>query len=203
MVRTFIGGIVGGLILFVAGFIFWATPLGEIPFSRAPDPQNAAVQLAMAQNLTPTGTGAYVIPAHGSASGAVLYAQGPIATVFFNTQGFSPDDMSMILPGLVMALIAGMLLAFGLAAVGGGGRSFAGTARLVVLISLAFTTWEYLASPIFNHFGWGFWIYSFVVQSVSWILAGLVVARWFLPRAAAAPAPAAAEAPTEPPPAEG
>jgi hypothetical protein len=198
MVRTFIGGIVGGLILFVTGFIFWATPLSEIPFTKAPDPQNAAVQLAMAQNLSQTGTGAYIIPAHGSASGAVLYAQGPIATVFFNTQGFSPDDMSMILPGLVMALVAGLLMAFGLAAVGGGGRSFAGTARLVVLFSLAFTAWEFLASPIFNHFGWRFWIYSFIAESVAFILAGLVVARWFLPRAtAAAPAEAPAETPSE------
>jgi hypothetical protein len=197
MVRTFIGGIVGGLILFVSGFIFWATPLSEIPFAHAPDPQNAAVQLAMAQNLTPTGTGAYIIPAHGSAAGAILYAQGPIATVFFNTQGYSPDDMSMLLPGAIMALIAGLLIAFGLAAVGGGGRSFAATARLVVLMSLAFTLWEFLASPIFNHFGWRFWIYSFVSESVAFIAAGLVIGRWFLPRERAA---AHVEAPAEAPP---
>ncbi|MBV9881468.1 MAG: hypothetical protein JO276_00490 [Sphingomonadaceae bacterium] len=197
MIRTFIGGIVGGLILFVCGFIFWATPLGELPYTRAPDPQNAAVQLALAQNLSQTGTGAYIIPAHGSAAGAVLYAQGPIATIYFNTQGFSPDDMSMLLPGLIMALIAGLLMAFGLAAVGGGGRGFGGTARLVVLFSLAFNAWEFLASPIFNHFGWRYWIYAFVSESVAFILAGLVIARWFLPRAAA-PA-AAAEAPAERP----
>ena len=195
MVRTFIGGMVGGLILFISGYVFWATPLGEIPFTRAADPQNAAVQLAMAQNLSPTGTGAYIVPAHGSASGAVLYGQGPIATVFFNTQGYSPDDMSMILPGLIVALVAGLFMAFGLAAVGGGGRSFAGTARLVILFSLAFTVWEYLASPIFNHFGWRYWIYAFVAESVAWILAGLVIARWFLPRAAAA-APAETHAET-------
>jgi hypothetical protein len=186
MVRTFIGGVVGGLILFVCGFIFWATPLGEIPFSHAPDAQNAAVQLSLNQNLTPTGTGAYIVPNPHSADGAVLYAQGPIATIFFNTDRYSPDDMTMLLPGAIMALIAGLLLAFALAAVGGGGRSFAGTARLVVLLSLAFTTWEYLASPIFNHFGWRFWIYSFVAESVSWIVAGLVIARWFLPGAPAA-----------------
>ena len=197
MVRTFIGGIVGGLILFVSGFIFWATPLGEIPFTKAPDPQNAAVQLALAQNLTPTGTGAYIIPAHGSAAGAILYAQGPIATVFFNTQGYSPDDMSMLAPGLAVALAAGLLMAFGLAAVGGGGRGFAGTARLVVLLSLAFTAWEFLASPIFNHFGWRYWIYTFVAESVGWIVAGLVVARWFLPKASAPHAEAPGERPAE------
>lgn len=194
MVRTFIGGIVGGLILFVCGYVFWATPLGEIPYDRAPDAQGSALHLALNQNLTPSGTGTYHIPDSRSRDGANLYTQGPVATVFFNTQGYSPNDMSMLLPGFIVAVIAGLLMAFGLAAVGGGGRNFAGTARLVVLLSLAFTIWEFLASPIFNHFGWRYWIYSFVSESVALILAGLVIARWFLPReSAAAPAEAPAE----------
>ena len=204
MVRTLIGGIVGGIIIFVLGFIFWATPLGELAFKTAGDPQNAAVQTALAQNLTPTGTGTYILPSHHGAAGAVLYAKGPIATVHYNTAGFSPDDMSMILPGFIVALVAGMLMAFGLAAVGGGGRSFASAGRLVVCFSLGFTTWEYLGSPIFNHFGWGYWIYAFIAESVSWVVAGLVIARWFLPRgyAAAEPVTPAYEAPShEPPPA--
>ncbi|HEY5710458.1 MAG TPA: hypothetical protein VIT38_01070 [Allosphingosinicella sp.] len=194
MVRTFLGGLVGGVILFVMGFIFWATPLGEIPYSQAGDPESAAIQLALNQNLTATGTGAYVIPATRSAEGAIHYAQGPIATVFFNTQGYSPDDTTMLLPGFIAALVAGLLMAFGLAAVGGGGRGFAGTARLVVLFSLGFCVWEYLATPIFNHFGWTYWIYSFVAEAVSLILAGLVIARWFLPGAPDVVEPVAAPA---------
>jgi hypothetical protein len=193
MVRTFLGGLVGGVILFVAGFIFWATPLGEIPYSHAGDTQSAAIQLALSQNLTQSGTGTYIIPAHQSAQGAVLYAQGPIATVHFNTRGYSPDDMSMFLPGLILALVAGLLMAFGLAAVGGGGRSFANVARLVILYSTGFTVWEFLATPVFNHFGWAYWIYAFVAETLSLILAGLVIARWFLPRAYVAPV--ASEAP--------
>jgi hypothetical protein len=191
MIRTVIGGLVGGVIIFVMGFIFWATPLGEIPYSKADEAQNAAVQAALAQNLTPSGTGAYIIPAHNSAAGAVLYARGPIATVHFNTKGYSPDDMSMILPGFIVAIVSGLLIAFGLAAVGG--RSFGDLARLVVCFSLGFTVWEFLGSPIFNHYGWGYWIYAFVAESVSLILAGLVIARWFMPHyraAAAEPAPA-------------
>jgi hypothetical protein len=189
MIRTVIGGLVAGIIIFVIGFIFWATPLGELAYSKADEAQNAAVQASLAQNLTPSGTGTYIIPAHSSAAGAVLYARGPIATVHFNTRGYSPDDMSMILPGFIVALVAGLLIAFGLAAVGG--RSFAELARLVVCFSLGFTVWEYLGSPIFNHYGWGHWIYTFIAESVSLIVAGLVVARWFTPHArveAAAPA---------------
>jgi len=180
MIRTVIGGLVGGIIIFVIGFIFWATPLGEIPYSRADEAQNAAVQAALAQNLTPSGTGAYVIPAHNSAAGAVLYARGPIATVHFNTKGYSPDDMTMILPGFIVALVAGLLMALGIGAVGEG-RSFASLARLVIFFSLGFTVWEFLGSPIFNHYGWGFWIYAFIAESVALIVAGLVIARWFVP----------------------
>jgi hypothetical protein len=197
MVRTIIGGLVGGLILFVVGYIFWGSPLSEIAFTRAGDAQNAAVQLSLAQNLTQTGTGAYIIPAPQSAQGAVLYAQGPIATVYFNTMGFSPKPVPMmLLPGFILALLAGLLMAFGLAAACGGGRSFAASARLVVLYSLGFTVWEYLATPVFSHFGWRFWIYAFTAESVGLILAGLVIAHWFLPRPhVEAPAAATPEAP--------
>jgi hypothetical protein len=187
MIRTLIGGLVGGIIIFVMGFIFWGSPLGTIPFSHSSDPQAAAVQTAMAQNLTPGGTGTYLIPDPRSREGAELYAKGPVATVSYNTAGFAPEDMSMLLPGFILAVVAGLLMAFGLASVGGGGRSFGNVARLVVLYTLGFTVWECLTNPVFMHADWRFWIYSFVVESVSFIIAGLVIARWFLPRAYTAP----------------
>jgi hypothetical protein len=187
MIRTVVGGLVAGVIIFVIGFIFWATPLGELAYSKADDAQNAAVQTSLAQNLVKkdpetgqmSGTGTYIIPNHNSAAGAVLYARGPIATVHFNTRGYSPDDMSMILPGFIVAVVAGLLIAFGLAAVGG--RSFGELARLVVCFSLGFTVWKYIGAPIFNHYGWGYWIYAFIAESIALIVAGLVVARWFVP----------------------
>jgi len=186
--RTLAGGIVAGIILFVVGFIFWATPLAGFAYRTAGDQQGAAVQLALAQNLSQSGTGAYIIPAHESAQGAILYAQGPIATVFFNTSGFSPDDMSPILPGFIMALIAGTLISFGLSAVCGGGRRFSGSAQLVICFSVGVTLWTLLAQPVFNHYGWGYWIYSFIAETTALILAGLVVARWFVPHASTVPA---------------
>jgi hypothetical protein len=190
MIRTVIGGLVGGIILFVIGFVFWATPLSELAFSKAGDAEGAAVQAALAQNLTKSGTGTYEIPYAGTAQGTTLYGRGPIATVHFNTSGFSSEDMGMLLPGLIVAVVTGLLIAFALAALGGG-RSFASVARLVVLYTLGFTTWGYLAMPIFAHHGWGYWIYAFIAESVSLTAAGLVIARWFVPNhhsAAAAPA---------------
>jgi hypothetical protein len=191
MVRTLIGGLVGGLIIFVMGYVFWATPLGDIPFNHATDDQQVAIQAALGPNLTESGTGTYKIPDPRTRVGASAYTKGPIALVDYNTAGFAPDDMGMLLPGFIVAVITGLLMAFGLAAVGGGGRAFSGVARLVVLYSLGFTVWEFLGTPIFMHFGWSYWIYAFVAESVSLILAGLVIARWFLPRGYVAPSAAA------------
>jgi hypothetical protein len=192
MVRTLIGGIVAGFILFFIGFVFWATPLNRLAFSNAGAAESAAVQAALAQNLTRSGTGTYQIPNPDTAEGTVLYGRGPVASIHFNSKGFPVDDMNMMIVGLVFALVTGVLMAIALAAVGGCG--FAGRARLVVLYSLAITLWTILAQPVFGHFGWGYWVYSFIAETTGLILAGLVIARWFLPNAQAAPyreAPAA------------
>jgi hypothetical protein len=180
MTRSFLGGIVAGLILFALGFVFWQTPLSGLAYKNLPDAQGAAVQTALAQNLTQTGTGTYRIPDAKTQQGALLYARGPIATVDYNTDGFSPTGTAGLVPGLIVALVAGMLIAFGLGAVGGG-RVFRELARLVVFASLGICTWLFLGAPIANHFGWGFWIYAFFAEAVSFIVAGLVVARWFVP----------------------
>jgi len=182
MLRSLIGGLVAGLVMFFIGFVFWGTPLSEAAFSKADDTQSAAVQTALGQNLGRSGTGTYVIPTPSTAQGTELYGRGPIAMVHFNTGGFAAEDMSMMLPGLIFALVSGVMMAFGIAAVGRE-NSFAEVGRLVVLFSLGITTWTILAQPVFNHFGWGYWIYLFVSETVALIAGGLIIARWFVPAA--------------------
>lgn len=184
MVRTLMGGLAAGLAMFVIGFVFWGTPLSGLAISKANDAQSAALQLAMAQNLTPGGTGTYLIPTPDTAQGTVAYGQGPIATIHFNVHGFAAEDLSMLPTGLAIALAAGVLMAFGLAAVGG--ASFAARARLVTLFSLGITVWTLLAQPVFNNYGWAYWVYWFVTQTIGLVVAGLIIARWFLPTAPAA-----------------
>jgi hypothetical protein len=185
MVRSFIGGLVAGVVMFFIGFVFWGTPLSGVAFNKANDGEAAAVQLAMAQNLTRGGTGTYRIPAPDTQAGTVAYGRGPIATVHFNSGGFAANDLSMMLPGLIFALVSGLLMSFGIGAVSRE-NDFAQIARLVILFSLGFTGWAILAQPVFNNFGWTYWIYFFVSEAVSFIAAGLVIARWFVPKEAPA-----------------
>jgi hypothetical protein len=196
MIRSVIGGLIAGVVMFFIGFIFWGTPLAQVAFAHADDAQNAAVQLSMAQNLSPHGTGTYQIPSPNTQAGTVQYGNGPIATVHFNTGGFAANDMSMMLPGLIFALVSGLMMAFGIAAVGKE-NSFAELARLVILFSLGVTAWAILAQPVFNNFGWTYWIYFFVSEAVSFIAAGLVIARWFVPKDVLRYGPSTSSVPTQ------
>ncbi|WP_156679523.1 hypothetical protein [Sphingomonas profundi] len=182
--KTIVGGLVGGLTLFVVGFLFWATPLSALAYSSVDDATNAQLQAALAQGLTRSGTGTYMIPWPATDRGTVLFGQGPVATIHFNISGFPIADPGAIVSGLILALITGLILAIGLSFAGP--RTFGERARVIVLLSLAITLYLSLSNPIFNHHGWGYWIYSFIAGAAGFSAAGLVIARWFLPNAAVA-----------------
>ena len=73
MVRSVIGGLLGGLAMYIIGFIFWGTPLSALALSRAGDQESANLQAALAQGLNASGTGVYIIPDPATAQGTILY----------------------------------------------------------------------------------------------------------------------------------
>ena len=184
MIRILIGSVVGGLAQFFVGFIFWGLPfLARIPFTIAPDPQNAAVQTALAQNLTATGTGTYFIPWPGSAAGTVLQGRGPVAMIFFNTHGFPQMDPGSLIAGLILSIVTILLLGLALHAVAGRVIDFPSRARIVVLTGVATVLYFTLTMPVYNYFmPWGYWIYLGLSQLIGYVAGGLILARWFLPR---------------------
>ncbi|MBK5263813.1 MAG: hypothetical protein JJE34_01065 [Alphaproteobacteria bacterium] len=180
MIRTFIGGLAGGLAMYMVGFIFWGTPLNRIAFTGLGETQSAAVQQALAANLTQTGTGSYAIPWMGTQSGTTLYGKGPIALVHFNTHGFPVMDSAALLAGLILALFSALIIAFALRAIAPHVADFANRAKLVIAFSLAIPLYVDIGQPIFNHAPWPYYIYSFLCDSIGFAVAGLIVARWFL-----------------------
>lgn len=182
MAKTLLGGVLAGVALYLVGFLFWGTPLSQLAFNKLSDPQVAVAHQALAQTLTPTGTGAYLIPAPDTAGGSVLYGKGPVAMVHFNSSGFPVVDSGALGAGLVLALVTGLLIAFALGTVATRVPDFYSRARLVILFALAITLYTEIGQPIFNHFGFGYWIYLFIGDFVGLTVAGLIVARWFLPR---------------------
>jgi len=184
MAKTLLGGVLGGVALYVIGFLFWGTPLSKLAFNSVGEPQAAAVQQALAENLSLTGTGAYIIPSPDTAAGSVLYGKGPVAMIHFNGSGFPVVDSAALGTGFLLALVVGILIALALGSVAGRVTDFASRARLAFSIALIGTLYTEIGQPIFNHFGWGYWVYLWLSDFVGLLVAGLIVAKWFLPEKA-------------------
>ncbi|QIG81144.1 hypothetical protein [Stakelama tenebrarum] len=181
MPRLLLGGVVGGLAMWFVGFIFWGTPLSYLAFTVAPDAQGLAVQAALAENLGPTGTGAYPIPWPGTNAGTSAYGNGPTAMVLFNNNGFPVVDSSALIGGLVLAILCALVIAAALRSFTQG-ASFGTRMKLVALFAVAITVYVDLGQPIFNHAPWGYFLFAWVADLVSFLAAGAVISRWFMPR---------------------
>ena len=184
MTRVLVGSVAAAAAMFLIGFIFFATPLNLLAYSVANDAQNAAVQTALAANLHETGT--YIIPWPMTADGTILYGRGPVATVHYNSMGFSTADMNAMLGGFIHMLVTAVLIAAALSGIAVRVTGFADRARLVVLFSLAASLFMHLGEPIWYHHDWTHFIYLFVADFAMFAVGGLVIAKWFLPQAASA-----------------
>lgn len=190
MVKLVLGAIAGGIAQFLVGFIFWGTPLQRLAFTQAGEMENAAVQAALAQSLTATGTGTYTIPWPGTAQGTTLYGQGPIATVHFNIHGFPAFDSGSLIGGLILSILTALLIALALRSVAAHITGFGDRVRLVALFAVAAVLYLDLGQPVFNHYGWGYFIFAAICDVIGLVAAGAVIARWFMPRVSvAAPRP--------------
>lgn len=183
MIRLVIGSFAGAVAMFIVGFVLWATPLARLGYSRADEAQNAAVQAALAANLPHTGR--YIVPDPASAGGTVLYGKGPIASVDYNSAGFSVSDGGALIGGFAQEYVVVLLIGLTMLAVAGRVTDFPSRARLVIGFAAAASVMITLSDPIFMHADWRFAIYNLFACMAMLCAGGLVVARWFLPRAAA------------------
>lgn len=179
MFKILLGAVAAAVAMFITGFIFFATPLGMLAYSSIPETQQAQVQAVLAANLPSTGT--YMVPSASSAEGAVMYGKGPIATVHYNSGGFSAEDPAGMLKGFIHMLIVAVIMGMALAVLDRRVPDFASRARIVVLFSVAANMLAYLGEPIWYHHDWIYAIYQFVAQTVMLAVGGLIIARWFMP----------------------
>ncbi|MDO7834501.1 hypothetical protein Q4610_05525 [Sphingobium sp. HBC34] len=184
MVRALIGGLLGGLAMFITGFIFWGTPLSALALSRVGDQASANLQAALAQGLNATGTGVYVIPDPATAQGTVLYGRGPVAQIFYNSSGFPVMDSGALVGGLILSLVVGVLIALALRFAL---SDFASRARISILFALAAALWMHVGQSVFNHAPWGYILYLAFSDFVAVAAAGLIAAKLMETKAQSVP----------------
>jgi hypothetical protein len=196
MVRTLLGGLLGGVAMFFIGFIFWGTPLSLIAFGRVDDATAQALQAALAQHLGPHGTGSYPIPSPSSTLGTQLYGTGPVAIVHFTNAGFAAMDTGALVAGLVLGVLCTLIVAWAVRTYAPS-DSFLHRFRLIAFIALAVTAYTDLGQPVFNHAPWAYYSYLWISDLFSWLAAGVVIA-WFIPHLVVPVAPIEPMRPAEP-----
>jgi hypothetical protein len=180
MRRLMLGSLAAGLAMWVARFIFSGPLLGWIPFATATDANAAALRQSMIETLGPTGTGVYAVPSTATTLGTQLHAQGPVAVVQFTNSGFPGFDTTAYLWGLLLAVFCAF--AFGLALrAATSNMGFGERVKLVALVAVAIAGYRELGGPVFDHAPWTYFIYQFIAEVLTWLAAGTVLARWFLP----------------------
>lgn len=174
MIRTILGGLLGGLALFVVNFLFWGTPLSRLAFHRADAAASASLQAALAQTLNPGGTGVYIIPDPATAEGTILYGKGPVSTVFYSSAGFPVTDGAGLIGGFILALAVGLLIAFALRLVA---ADFRTRASVTILFSFVAILWLHVGQAVFHHTPWGYSLYLALGDLAGLVAAGLIAAR--------------------------
>lgn len=174
MVRTIVGGLLGGLAMYLIGFLFWGTPLSALAFQRTSEQAGANLQNALAQALTPSGAGVYVVPDPATAQGTVLYGKGPVAMIFYNSSGFPVTDSAALIGGLILALVVGVVIALALRFAA---ADFGNRGRLSILFSLAAVLWLHIGQAVFHHAPWGYILYLAFSDFLALAAAGLIAAK--------------------------
>jgi len=190
--------------MFFIGFIFFGpTGLSHIATGSVTDAQAAAIQQSLAANLPNTGT--FTVPSsESSPSQTVMYGQGPIATIHYNTAGFAAMDTKALGIGFAFDFVIALLIGLALLGISGRVEDFGSKARVAMIIAIAAAAYVHLSEPIYYHHDWPHFVYSFVADGLMLGAAGLILA-WFLTRRSrttmvAEPAEQPAEPPVQPPP---
>jgi len=180
MARLVLGSIVGGIAMWLVGFVFWGL-LGSVAVWSAGPAADPAIQATLAQYLGPSGTGVYAIPSPNTPAGTALYGHGPVAMVQFVNQGLVPFDVGALFAGLILGIVCVFLFGLALKMVAGG-ASFATRMKLVLLVAIAFPAYSDLGQIVFNHAPPTYFIWLFLSDMISFAVAGAILSRWFLPR---------------------
>lgn len=183
MGRLVIGSVVAAVAMFILGFIFYATPLMKLGHQAdAPVATQLAVQEAL-KMLPKSGT--YFIPfSETDASIMAAHEAGPTAVVKVNMTGATQMNPMTFAFGWLHMAISAFLLGLLLMAVKDRVTDFNGRMQLLFWAALTMAVFTRLGEPIWYRSDWANAFYVGFADFVSLMVAGFILARWFMPKSA-------------------
>ncbi|MEM6456877.1 MAG: hypothetical protein AAF772_17430 [Acidobacteriota bacterium] len=182
MSRMLLGAFLAALAMFFFGYIYWGMlPTGQMGFERPAD--EAALTEALRAHL-PT-DGAYYLPGPPPAGDAgameawtANHAAGPIAMISVRTSGATPMSPVLFASGFVHMLISCLILGGLLFAMRDRLPTFATRFAVAAIGGIAGATYAHLGDPIWWYTAWDFGLLKWLYDSISWVFAGAILARF-------------------------
>lgn len=179
MGRLLVGSLVAAVAMFLIGFVFFGTPLFSNAYKTAPFETQMAVQEAL-KALPASGT--YFIPMGEDEAAMAAHRAGPTAMLRVNLAGSEMMDPMVMVKGFVHMVVSAFLLGLLLLRVAPKIWNFGERMAVVVLASLAVVVFVRLGEPIWFGADWPFTLYVAVTDLISLVVAGFILAKWFLPK---------------------
>lgn len=179
MGRLLVGSFVAAVAMFLIGFVFFGTPLFSNAYKTAPFETQVAVQEAL-KALPASGT--YFVPMGEDEAAMAAHRAGPTAMLRVNLQGSEMMDPMAMVKGFVHMVVSAFLLGLLLLRVAPKIWNFGERMAVVVVASLAVVVFVRLGEPIWFGADWPFTLYVAVAEVISLIVAGFILAKWFLPK---------------------
>lgn len=174
------------LAMFLFGAAYWMSPL---PYKAlTPVGDNAAAAHALAQLFPSTGT--YLIPGPEIADQKLLtelYERGPSVQVQFVKEGHPVMQPGVFLRGYLHYFVVALLLAILLENVRAAFAGYGSIVKITTLVGLAGAILICFSDPIWWHHPWGWHVAMALYAALEFLVAGLVLGRFFRPVPAVEP----------------
>lgn len=188
MKRILVAGVLGGIVLYLWGWISWAV----LPWhnSTMPDlPNEDAVMEVMKNSITQTGV--YQFPGMMKANEPAWmekFQRGPSGTLFYTAEGRNPMAASTFVVGFILALIEALLAAWLLSCATGWQSSYGRRVGFMALLGILGALVSHISAWNWMFFPAGYSHVMALDLVIGSTLAGLVIAWRIKPEMSAATA---------------
>ena len=187
MKNLLLGSVIAAVALLFWGFAFWAvSPLPYTALKTVAD-EPAAGQ-ALLEHFPQSGT--YYLPDPRNPDEDemnALHRQGPVAMVNIDIDGGEPRSLSVLLAGFVHMLITTLMISLLMRLTGNALATYGDRVLFVFLAGVIVAFWTRISDVIWWGLGLPWQMYNAVYDVSSWLIAGLILAKFVGPKPATGP----------------
>ena len=177
MTRTILGIILATVACYFFGFLYWG--LNPLPYtSWKQTPNDEAAGQALLEHFPQNGT--YYVPGmrHDEATLTRLHEAGPLAFVHITREGKPLMQSDVMAKGFLLTLVTTVLIAVLMKFAAPALPSLGAVLKFTALAGLTATVMIDFGDSVWWHISWAWKFHMAVYHIISWVITGLVLAKF-------------------------